>query len=121
MGPPNPFVLYSLLAAIGLAGAVGDSLLYHAAKEPSRLGSLACGVVAWLLGIGLVYLFFRLDRHGLTSAVLVMIVVHAVATAVIDWWYFGGSLGVRQVVGFILAVAAVAILEGQSNKPAPPL
>lgn len=86
----------------------------HTAKEPPRYGSLTCGVVAWLVGIGLVYLFFRLDRHGLTSAVLVMIVVHAAATAAIDWWWFGGAFGVRQAIGFVLAVAAVVggVLDG---------
>lgn len=103
--------MYLLLAGIGLAGAVGDSLLFHAARDPSQLSALAFGVTLWSIEIGLVYLFFWLHRRSLTAAVLVMIVVHAVAAAVIDWIYLGGSLNVTQAVGFALAFSAGAILE----------
>lgn len=119
MNPTSPCVTYGLLVAIGLLGAVADGMLFKAATSATPLKPLCAGVGLWLVTVSLVYTYFRIDSHGFTSAVLIMIVVHVLASALIDWRFLGGAIGKREVLGFLLAVAAIAVLEGGAERQPP--
>lgn len=118
MTATSPLVTYGLLVAIGLLGAVADGLLFKAATSPAPLRPLSAGVGLWLVAVSLVYGYFRIDPHGFTSSVLLMIVVHVVASALIDWRFLGGTIGRRELLGFLLALAAIAVLEGGAERQA---
>lgn len=119
MNTPSPLLVYGLLAVIGVLGAVGDALIYKAATGTAPVRPLVRGFAVWMLAIALVYVYFRLDRHGFTAAVLIMIVVHAASAAIADWWFFGGHIGRREVFGFLLALGALIALEGGESRTEP--
>ena len=113
----SPWVIYGLLVAIGVLGAVADSLIFKAASLPGELKWLAAGVALWLCAVALVYCYFRIDKQGFTAAVLIMIAVHSLTAALIDWLYLGGTIGRRELLGFALAMAAIVVLDGREKHP----
>ena len=116
MTSSHPVVIYGVLVVIGTLGGIADSLIFKGARQwhsPSLVG----GYVVWLLGISLAVVYFRIDKHGFTAALLIMTLVHVIVRVVIDWWWFEGTFGWREAVGFVLAVAALVVLESRPTDP----
>lgn len=116
----SPWVIYGLLVAIGVLGAVADSLIFKAALLKEQWKWLASGVALWLCTVALVYCYFRIEKQGFTAAVLIMISVHCLSAALIDWLCLGGTIGRRELLGFALAIAAIVVLDGREKHPEQP-
>ena len=78
----SPLVLYTLLAIIGITGAVGDVFIYRWANN-DKLLMLASGAASWILCLYLFGLYCRASTRPLSIAFTLTAVVHI--AIVVGW------------------------------------
>lgn len=101
---------YSLIAAVGVTGAVGDVFANKWAKSNS-LGWIFASYALWIISVTLLGYFLRLERFTFSSAIFIAFVVHATITVFSDLIYFGGRLSKIEWLGIGFAVVAILLLE----------
>src|SRR3954471_18487295 len=107
---PNRTLVYAVLVAVGVVGAISDAILNTWAKNgraPWLLGAYASWiVVATLLGF-----ILRLNYFTFGAAVVLFLMVNSVAALALDRWLFAGRLTAGGWIGVILAAAAIVTIE----------
>lgn len=106
VGPEGAYIL-------GMAGylPVLAILLYETGgKIPWQPWGWAAAVAAGMCtGFGL-YFFFRALHGGAASVVVPLTALYPVVTVALSWLFLRESLSLRQMIGLVLAVAAVWLL-----------
>jgi multidrug transporter EmrE-like cation transporter len=98
-------VLCVLLTSLELAGAA-------LAKRALDLDSMGWGAIGACSFVALFAVYtVGLDQDSLTAVTAWWIVVSSIAAVVMDRVFYGGRLGVQQVLGVAVLLAGVAILE----------
>ena len=103
-------VVYMVLIAVGILGAVSDAILNQWARTGSAAWQLAT-YAAWILVATLLVWILRQNYFTFGAAVVLFLMVNSVAALVIDSAFFAGRLTVRGWVGIVLAAAAIVMIE----------
>lgn len=106
----HPLVIYGLLVAIGLTGALGDLWIYKWAVSDKAIW-LVCASVVWLASLILFGVMIRLDSRSFSAAFMLVSLFHAVVVVVCDLSFFGGRLNRVEWLGLLLALVSVLVLE----------
>ena len=113
------FLVYSLIAAVGVTGAIGDVFANKWAKSNSP-GWLIASYVLWMISVTLLGYFMRWERFTFSSAIFIAFVVHATITVLSDLIYFGGRLSRIEWLGIGFAIVAILLLEGGRERASRP-
>ena len=106
----HDLLIYALLLAIGLTGALGDLWIYKWAVG-HKPGWLVAASVVWLASLILFGVMLRLDSRSFSAAFMLVSVFHAVVVVACDVVFFGGRLNRVEWFGMALALASVLVLE----------
>lgn len=79
------------------------------------VGSLLWSILA--LSIGAIFLLFRLISRGSATEVTSLLYLTPPTTAIMAWMLFGETLGALELAGMAVAVAGVAFVIKQPEKP----
>jgi drug/metabolite transporter (DMT)-like permease len=115
--PANRVLVYTVLIAVGILGAISDAVLNQWART-GRTSWLLASYAAWILVATLLGYILRLNYFTFGAAVVLFLMVNSVAALVLDHTWFGGRLTGRGWLGIGLAVAAMVVIE--SSRPHPP-
>lgn len=106
----HPLVIYGLLVAIGLTGALGDLWIYKWAVTDKTFWLVWASVV-WLASLILFGVMLRLDSRSFSAAFMLVSLFHAVVVVVCDLAIYGGRLNRVEWLGLLLALVSVLVLE----------
>ena len=103
-------LLYGMLFAIGVTGALGDIWIYEWSKtgKPSRL-LLASAV--WLLSLLLFGFYLKWDIRPFGAAFMLSAVLHILMVAAWDVVYYRSALTPLEWTGMAFGLLAVVFLE----------
>jgi len=111
---PNRIVVYAVLIAVGMLGAISDAILNQWARS-GRTSWLLLAYASWIIVATLLGYILRLNYFTFGSAVVLFLMVNSVAALILDRALFAGRLTPRGWLGVGLAVAAIACIE--SSRP----
>jgi len=106
----HPLLIYGLLAAIGLTGALGDLWIYKWAVSDKTVWLVWASVV-WLASLILFGVMLRLDSRSFSAAFMLVSLFHAVVVVACDLAFYGGRLNRVEWLGLLLAMVSVLVLE----------
>lgn len=113
----NRALVYAVLIAVGIMGAISDVILNQWAKTGRTVWLLAA-YAAWILVATLLGYILRLNYFTFGAAVVLFLMVNSVAALVFDHTLFATRLTARGWLGIGLAMAAIICIE--SSRPHPP-
>jgi hypothetical protein len=116
--PTNRVLVYSVLIAIGILGAISDVILNQWAKT-GRLSWLLASYASWILVATALGYVLRLNYFTFGAAVVLFLLVNSVAALVLDHTLFAGRLTFRGWLGIGLALAAIICIESSRPHPGP--
>ena len=108
--PTNRVLVYVVLIAVGVLGAISDAVLNQWART-GRPSWLIASYAMWILVATLLGYILRLNYFTFGAAVVLFLMVNSVAALALDHTLFGGRLTGRGWLGIGLAVAAIACIE----------
>lgn len=114
---PNRVVVYGVLLAVGVLGAVSDAILNQWART-GRTSWLLAAYASWVVVATLLGYILRLNYFTFGAAVVLFLMVNSVAALALDHAIFSGRLTGRGWLGIGLAVAAIICIE--SSRPHTP-
>lgn len=114
---PNRVIVYAVLIAVGIMGAISDAILNQWAKT-GRTSWLLGAYASWIVVATLLGYILRLNYFTFGAAVVLFLMVNSVAALFLDHTLFAGRLTGRGWLGIGLAVAAIICIE--SSRPHPP-
>lgn len=110
--------VYTLLAAIGILGGVGDVWVYKWAKT-NRTFWVVAACIVHVASVVLFGLLLKWDSRAFCAAFMLTSVVHVVIVIAADVLFFGGELTPTEWAGMALAFVSVVLLE-VGRKEGPP-
>ena len=114
----NRVIVYAVLVAVGIMGAISDAILNQWART-GRTSWLLAAYATWILVATLLGYILRLNYFTFGTAVVLFLMVNSVAALVLDHTLFAGRLTLRGWLGIGLAVAAIVVIEWSRPHPAP--
>ena len=114
----NRAVIYLVLIAAGLLGAVSDVILNQWART-GRSAWLVAAWIAWIVVATLLGIILRNGYFGFGAAVVLFLLVNSGGALLLDRILFSGKLTPLGWAGVGLALAAIACIEiGRDHAPA---
>ena len=110
----NRVIVYGVLIAVGIMGALSDAILNQWAKT-GRMSWLLAAYASWIVVATLLGYILRWNYFTFGAAVVLFLMVNSVAALVLDHAFFAGRLTPRGWLGIGLAVAAIICIE--SSRP----
>ena len=105
----GPEVAY-LLGMVGYLPVLAILLFETGGKIPWQPWGWAAAVAAGMSTGFALYFFFRALHGGAASVVVPLTSLYPVVTVALSWVFLRESLSLRQMIGLVLAVAAVWLL-----------
>jgi drug/metabolite transporter (DMT)-like permease len=106
----NRAVVYAVLVAVGMLGAISDAILNQWAKT-GRTSWLVAAYLSWLVVATFLGYILRLNYFSFGAAVILFLMVNSVAALALDRALFGGRLTPGGWFGIALAAAAIICIE----------
>ena len=116
--PANRLVVYGVLVAVGIMGAISDAILNQWAKT-GRTSWLLAAYAAWIGVATILGYILRLKYFTFGAAVVVFLMVNSVAALVLDHTLYAARLTARGWLGIGLAIAAIVCIEWSRPHPPP--
>ena len=113
----NRVIVYAVLVAVGVMGALSDAILNQWAKT-GRTSWLLAAYASWIVVATILGYILRWNYFTFGAAVVLFLMVNSLAALALDHALFAGRLTVRGWLGIGLAVAAIVCIE--SGRPHPP-
>ena len=114
----NRVIVYAVLIAVGMLGAISDAILNQWAKT-GRTSWLLAAYASWIVVATLLGYILRLNYFTFGAAVILFLMVNSVAALVLDHTLFAGRLTPRGWLGIALAAAAIICIEWSRPHDAP--
>jgi drug/metabolite transporter (DMT)-like permease len=107
---PNRILVYAVVVAVGMMGAISDAVLNQWAKT-GRPSWLVAAYASWILVATMLGYILRLNYFTFGTAVILFLMVNSVAALILDHTLFAGRLTARGWLGIGFAVAAIVCIE----------
>src|SRR5687767_15937956 len=96
-------IVYVVLIAVGILGAVSDAILNHWAKV-NKVGWLFAAYVSWIIVATLLGLILKWQYFTFSGAVVLFLLVNSAAAIFLDHKLFSGRLTAWEWIGICLAL-----------------